>query len=45
MTRRSVVDIPSTPHFDFVYGAIRRSPWTIPYFATAISLRHAAESG
>ncbi len=44
MTPRHVVDVPSTPHFDFIYGAYRLSSWVIPYFATSMSLRQAADN-
>lgn len=42
--RRQVHDVPSTPHFDFLYGAFRLSNWHIPYFATTLNLSTAANS-
>lgn len=43
MARRSVEDVPATSHFDFLYGSFGLSRWTIPYFATTVSMREAAE--
>lgn len=42
--RRTVKDTPSTPHFDFIFGAYTLSAWTVPYFSTTMSLRDAAQS-
>ena len=42
--RRVVQDIPSTPHFDFLYGHYHLSSWVIPYFSTIMSLQDAAGS-
>lgn len=42
--RRIVVDTPATPHFDFLFGRYRLSPWVIPYFSTIIPIRDAAAS-
>lgn len=42
--RRIVVDTPETPHFDFLFGRYRLSPWVIPYFSTIIPIRDAAAS-
>jgi hypothetical protein len=42
MSRRTVQDVPSTPHFNFLYGAFRLSKWSVPYFTTTISLEEAA---
>ena len=42
--RRIVVDTPATPHFDFLFGRYRLSPWVIPYFSTIIPIRAAAAS-
>ncbi len=41
---RIVVDTPATPHFDFLFGRYRLSPWVIPYFSTIIPIRDAAAS-
>lgn len=43
-TRPVVVDIPATPHFDFLYGRYKLSSWAIPYFSTTMSMRAAASS-
>lgn len=45
MTKRRIVDdIPTTPHFDFLYGRYHLSPtWTIPYFSTIMPLKHVAD--
>jgi DGQHR domain-containing protein len=40
--REFINDIPATPHFSFVYGQYKLSNWTIPYFATTMTLREAA---
>ena len=42
-TRPVVVDIPATPHFDFLYGRYKLSSWAIPYFSTTMSMRTAAD--
>lgn len=44
MSRRTVVDVPATPHFDFLYGAFELSKWRIPYFSTTMTVEEAAES-
>lgn len=44
MSRRTVVDVPATPHFDFLYGAFQLSKWRIPYFSTTMTVEEAAES-
>ena len=43
-SRPIVQDIPSTPHFDFLYGRYHLSSWAIPYFSTIMSLQDAARS-
>jgi hypothetical protein len=43
MARRTAVkDIPSTPHFDFIFGQYQLSSWHIPYFSTSMALTQAA---
>ena len=42
--RRIVLDIPATPHFDFIYGRYRLSSWAIPYFSTLMPIKQAASS-
>lgn len=42
MSRLTVQDVPATPHFSFLYGAFRLSKWSVPYFASTISLEEAA---
>lgn len=44
MSRRTVVDVPATPHFDFLYGAFQLSKWRIPYLSTTMTVEEAAES-
>ena len=41
---RFIKDIPSTPHFDFVYGKYDLGNWTIPYFSTVMNLLDVANS-
>lgn len=37
-----IKDVSATKNFDFLYGSFRLSKWEIPYFATTISLKDAA---
>src|SRR5262249_29366341 len=36
--------IPASGQFDFIYGRYQLSRWSIPYFATTMTLRQAADS-
>jgi hypothetical protein len=36
--------IPASGQFDFIYGRYHLSSWSVPYFATTMTLRQAAES-
>lgn len=44
MPRRSITDVPSTPHFDFLTGTFALSHWKIPYIATTMAMEDAAAS-
>ena len=44
MKRQSVQDVPTTPHFNFLYGAFQLSKWTIPYLSTNLTVHDAANS-
>lgn len=44
MKRQSVQDVPTTPHFNFLYGAFGLSKWTIPYLSTNLTIHDAANS-
>ena len=44
MSKRTVRDVPATPHFNFLYGSFQLSKWRIPYLSTTVTIKDAAES-
>lgn len=40
--RRTVENIPATPHFSFLYGSFRLSSWAVPFFTTTVTVEEAA---
>ena len=44
MSRKQVINIPSTPHFDFLTGSFANPNWTVPYFITSMTFSDAATS-
>ena len=44
MAHKQVIDVPSTPHFQFLAGRYANENWSVPYFSTAMTFSEAARS-